>query len=56
MDSLNRLFSNDNAALRAVRDLGLGLVDRSPALKRMLVAEAAGVTGELPRLLRGETL
>lgn len=56
MDTLNRLFSNDNAALRAVRDLGLGLVDRSPALKRMLVAEAAGVTGELPRLLRGETL
>lgn len=56
MDTLNRLFSNDNAALRAVRDLGLGLVDRSPALKRMLVAEAAGVTGELPRLLRGERI
>lgn len=56
MDSLNRLFSNDNAALRVVRDLGLGLIDRSPAVKRLLVAEAAGVTGELPRLLRGEAI
>jgi 2-octaprenyl-6-methoxyphenol hydroxylase len=56
MDGLNRLFSNDNAAFRAIRDLGLGLVDRSPALKRMLVAEAAGLTGEVPRLLRGEPI
>ncbi len=56
MDGLNRLFSNDNAPLRALRDLGLGLVDRAPPLKRFLVSEAAGGTGTLPRLLRGETL
>jgi 2-octaprenyl-6-methoxyphenol hydroxylase len=56
MDALNRLFSNDNAPLRALRDLGLGLVDRAPALKRFLVREAAGGTGDVPRLLKGEAL
>jgi 2-octaprenyl-6-methoxyphenol hydroxylase len=56
MDSLNRLFSNDNAGLRALRDLGLGLVERSPPLKRFFVAEAAGMTGKLPRLLKGEPI
>jgi 2-octaprenyl-6-methoxyphenol hydroxylase len=56
MDGLNRLFSNDSAALRAIRDLGLGLVDRAPGLKRFLVREAAGKTGDVPRLLKGEGL
>jgi len=56
MDGLNRLFSNDSVPLRAVRDLGLGLVDRAPGLKRFLVREAAGGTGDVPRLLRGEAL
>jgi len=56
MDGLNRLFSNDSAPLRALRDLGLGLVDRAPGLKRFLVSEAAGATGNVPRLLRGQTL
>jgi 2-octaprenyl-6-methoxyphenol hydroxylase len=53
-DGLNRLFSNDNPALRIVRDVGLGLVDRLPGLKRMFIREAAGAGGDLPRLLRGE--
>jgi 2-octaprenyl-6-methoxyphenol hydroxylase len=54
MDGLNRLFSNDSAPLRVLRDLGLGLVDRAPQLKRFLVREAAGATGTVPRLLKGE--
>jgi 2-octaprenyl-6-methoxyphenol hydroxylase len=54
MDSLNRLFSNDSAPLRVLRDLGLGLVDRAPPLKRFFVREAAGLTGDVPRLLKGE--
>ncbi|MGD9737903.1 MAG: ubiquinone biosynthesis hydroxylase [Bauldia sp.] len=53
-DGLNRLFSNDNAIVRAVRDIGLGLVDRTPVLKRMMIGEAAGISGAIPRLLRGE--
>jgi 2-octaprenyl-6-methoxyphenol hydroxylase len=56
MDGLNRLFSNDNAPLRALRDLGLGIVDNAPWLKRALVREAAGVSGTVPRLLKGEML
>ncbi len=56
MDGLNRLFSNDAAPLRVLRDLGLGLVDRAPSLKRFLVREAAGATGSVPRLLIGERL
>jgi 2-polyprenyl-6-methoxyphenol hydroxylase and related FAD-dependent oxidoreductases len=55
-DGLNRLFSNRSDALRLVRDIGLGLVERMPALKRMFIREAAGFTGEVPKLLRGETL
>jgi 2-octaprenyl-6-methoxyphenol hydroxylase len=54
MDGLNRLFSNDSAPLRVLRDLGLGLVDRTPALKRFFVSEAAGATGTVPRLLAGK--
>lgn len=53
-DGLNRLFSNDWMLVRAARDAGLGIVDRLPVLKRFFVAEAAGLTGQLPRLLRGE--
>ncbi len=55
-DILNRLFSNDNPVLRLGRDIGLGLVDRMPALKKMFVGQAAGSGGDLPRLLRGEAI
>jgi 2-octaprenyl-6-methoxyphenol hydroxylase len=53
---LNGMFSNDIAPLRAVRDIGLGLVDRMPPLKGVFIRQAAGLTGEVPRLLRGEAL
>ncbi|NVO12959.1 MAG: ubiquinone biosynthesis hydroxylase [Rhodoplanes sp.] len=55
-DGLNRLFSNRSDLLRLVRDLGLGLVDRAPVLKRVFVREAAGLSGEVPKLLKGEAL
>ena len=55
-DGLNRLFSNDNHLLRLGRDLGLGLVNRMPGLRRAFMREAAGLTGNLPRLLRGQPL
>ncbi len=52
-DGLNRIFSNDWGLARSAREAGLGVVDRVPRLKKWLVAEAAGLTGDLPRLLRG---
>ncbi|GJD50410.1 Ubiquinone hydroxylase UbiL [Methylobacterium crusticola] len=55
-DGLNRLFSNDALPVRLLRDLGLGLVDRLPALKRLFIQEAAGLRGTQPRLMRGEAL
>jgi 2-octaprenyl-6-methoxyphenol hydroxylase len=54
MDSVNRLFSNDNPILRLGRDLGLGLVSAVPALRRSFIRQAAGLTGDLPRLLTGQ--
>lgn len=54
-DLLNRLFSSDVSVVRAVRGAGLGLVDKVPALKQFFVQEAAGLTGDVPKLLRGVT-
>jgi len=55
-DGLNRLFSNRSDVLRLVRDIGLGMVDRMPLLKGSFIKQAAGITGETPKLLRGESL
>jgi 2-octaprenyl-6-methoxyphenol hydroxylase len=55
-NSLNFLFSNKSTLLRTVRDIGLGLVDRAPPLKNVFIRQAAGLMGEVPRLLKGEAL
>jgi 2-octaprenyl-6-methoxyphenol hydroxylase len=55
-DGLNRLFSNRSDVLRLARDVGLGVVDRMPALKTLFIREAAGLAGEVPKLLKGEAL
>jgi len=55
-NTLNVLFSNESTLLRGVRDIGLGLVDRLPPLKNAFIRQAAGLTGEVPRLLKGEAL
>jgi 2-octaprenyl-6-methoxyphenol hydroxylase len=51
-DGFNRLFSNDNPALRLIRGLGLGLTGAVPPLRRAVLREAAGLTGDLPVLMR----
>ena len=53
MDGVNRLFSNDNPVLRGIRDLGLGLVNAIPAARRGFMRQAAGLTGDVPKLLQG---
>ncbi|MDH6231468.1 2-octaprenyl-6-methoxyphenol hydroxylase [Mesorhizobium soli] len=55
-DVLNRLFSNDFGPIRAMRDFGLGLVDRMPRLKSYFIRQASGLEGDMPRLLRGEAI
>lgn len=56
MDAVNKLFSNDNSALRAARDLGMGLVNAVPAFRRAFIRQAAGLSDDLPKLLKGRAL
>jgi 2-octaprenyl-6-methoxyphenol hydroxylase len=56
MDAINRLFSNDNPLLRGARDLGLGLVNALPGLRRGFIRKAAGIAGAQPKLLSGQRL
>ena len=53
MDAVNRLFSNDNPVLRGMRDLGMGMVNRVPGLRRRFVRQAAGLSGDVPKLMAG---
>ncbi len=55
-DAFNRLFSNDNPLLRLGRDLGMAAVGAVPGLRRRFIREAAGLTGDVPRLLQGQPL
>jgi 2-octaprenyl-6-methoxyphenol hydroxylase len=55
-DAFNKLFSNDNPLLRAARDLGMGMVNAMPGLRRRFIREAAGLSGELPRLMTGRPI
>jgi 2-octaprenyl-6-methoxyphenol hydroxylase len=52
-DTMNRLFSNEIASIRALRDFGLGLVDRAEPVKSAMIRAAAGVGSNGPRLLSG---
>lgn len=53
---LNAVFSRRSGFARAVRSVGLGLVEQRGGLKTLFIREAAGDEGELPRLLRGEAI
>ncbi|MFS4581850.1 FAD-dependent monooxygenase [Phaeobacter sp. C3_T13_0] len=55
-DAFNRLFSNDNPILRLGRDIGMGVVDAFPGLRRTFIREAAGLSGDMPRLLQGRAI
>jgi 2-octaprenyl-6-methoxyphenol hydroxylase len=55
-DGFNNLFSNDNPLARLGRDIGMGIVNAVPSLRRGIMREAAGLTGDLPRLLKGRAL
>lgn len=55
-DGLNAIFSRKSDLLRAARSLALGLVQERAKLKALFVREAAGLEGEIPRLMRGEAI
>nr|WP_227493387.1 UbiH/UbiF/VisC/COQ6 family ubiquinone biosynthesis hydroxylase [Paracoccus kondratievae] len=57
MDGVNTLFSNKNPLLRAAREIGMGLVDAIPPLRRGFMRQAAGLSLDpMPRLLTGRRL
>ena len=51
-DGLTRLFGVRGRTASALRRLGMGAVQRTPALKNWFMEEARGMNGELPQLLR----
>jgi len=55
-DLFNRLFSNDIAPIKLARDIGMAAVNEVPPLKNFFMAHARGTVGELPKLLKGESL
>lgn len=55
-DGFNKLFSNDNSLIRTGRDIGLGIVNALPSLRKRFLNEAAGLTGDVPKLLQGRQI
>lgn len=55
-DGFNKLFSNNNPILRLGRDIGMGIVNALPTVRRAAMREAAGVSGDLPKLMQGKPL
>ncbi|MBL4613334.1 MAG: UbiH/UbiF/VisC/COQ6 family ubiquinone biosynthesis hydroxylase [Magnetovibrio sp.] len=55
-DALVKLFSNDIEPVKLARDLGMAAVNQLPDVKRFFMRHAMGTVGELPRLMRGESL
>ena len=53
IDGLHRLFANNVEGLRLLRHMGLRIVANAGPLKTILINEAAGISGALPRLMRG---
>jgi len=53
MDVFKRGFSNDITPLRLIRNIGMGLTQRSLPLKNLLIRNAMGTLGSTPTLARG---
>jgi 2-octaprenyl-6-methoxyphenol hydroxylase len=56
MEFFDKLFSNDIAPLRAIRGLGLAAVNAAGPARRFFMKYAGGGAGDLPKLLKGESL
>lgn len=56
MEFFDKMFSNDIAPLKAARRLGLAAVNAVGLARRFFMKYAGGAAGDLPKLLRGESL
>ncbi|KAJ57475.1 2-octaprenyl-6-methoxyphenyl hydroxylase [Actibacterium mucosum KCTC 23349] len=55
-DVVNRVFSSRMPAIRAIGAAGLSVTNALPGLRRRLIREAAGLSGDRPRLLQAKPL
>ncbi len=55
-DGFVRAYGSDTPLLKAVRGAVVGAMNRSQGLKRAMMLNAGGLLGDVPKLLRGQTL
>jgi 2-octaprenyl-6-methoxyphenol hydroxylase len=52
IDGINKLFSNDNSLLGALRRAGFAAIEHTPAAKRFFIMRALGLSGERPKMVQ----
>ncbi len=55
LDAMNRVLATGSGPMARLAARGLALVDRSTPLKRLFMARALGISGELPRAARAQS-
>ena len=55
-DLINKVFSNDNKPLKFIVNTALKSMNSNKILKKNIMREAAGLHGDLPRLLQGKLI
>jgi 3-demethoxyubiquinol 3-hydroxylase len=56
MDAFYQVFSNEILPVKFLRNLGLGLAERILPAKNIVMRNAMGLEGKLPKLARGESI
>jgi 3-demethoxyubiquinol 3-hydroxylase len=56
MDAFYQIFSNEILPVKFLRNLGLGLAERILPAKNIVMRNAMGLEGKLPKLARGEPI
>jgi 2-octaprenyl-6-methoxyphenol hydroxylase len=51
-DNLNKIFSSYNPLFGSLKNLGMKAIEKSNYAKRAFMRQAAGLNGELPKLMR----
>ena len=56
IDAFDRLLAHGTGALAGLAQRGLGWVNQSAELKRVFIARALGLSGELPQAARASAI
>ena len=51
-DNLNKIFSSYDPLFGSLKNLGMKMIDKSNRAKRVFMRQAAGLNGDLPKLMR----